>query len=180
MTGATTGSMTGERQTIVGVFDSPSHAERALNGLQTAGFTPEQVSVVAKDAGDSRQMAESSDTVAEDATGGAASGAVLGGLGGFLLGVSALAIPGIGPIVGGGILLSTVAGAGIGAAAGGLVGALVGHGLPETDARGYEEHVRRGSVLLTVHATSGEQARKARALCEQAGAADARSYQAPM
>lgn len=179
MTGATTGAMIRERQTVVGVFDGPNHAERALNGLQTAGFTPEQVSVVAKDAGDSRQMADSSDMVAEDAGKGAVTGGILGGLGGFLLGVSALAIPGVGPIVGGGILLSTLAGAGIGAAAGGLVGALVGHGVPESDARGYEEHVRQGSVLLTVHATSGEQARKAQALFEQAGATDARSYQAP-
>lgn len=178
MTGATTGSMTGERQTIVGVFDGPNHAERALNGLQTAGFTPEQVSVVAKDAGDSKQMAESSDMVAEDAGKGAVTGGVLGGLGGFLLGISALAIPGIGPIVGGGILVSTIAGAGIGAAAGGLVGALVGQGVPESDARGYEDHVRKGSVLLTVHATTGDQARRAQALFEQAGATDARSYPA--
>lgn len=177
MTGATMGPMTGERQTVVGVFDGPNHAEQALNSLKAAGFTPEQVSVVAKEAADTQQMAESSDLVGEDAGKGAVAGGILGGLGGFLLGISALAIPGIGPIVGGGILLSTVAGAGIGAAAGGLVGALAGYGVPESEAKGYEEHVRKGSVLLTIHATTGQQAQQAQQIFEQAGATDARTYQ---
>jgi uncharacterized protein (TIGR02271 family) len=73
---------------------------------------------------------------------------------GLLAGVGALAIPGIGPIIAGGTLASTLAGAGIGAAAGGLLGALVGLGVPEDDARHFDEGFQAGGVLVTVNAGS--------------------------
>jgi uncharacterized membrane protein len=166
---------TPDRRTVVGVFDGPNHAETALNQLKAAGFSPEQVSVVARDKGEAKEMVESTGMGGGAAT-CAVAGGVLGGLGGFLLGISALAIPGIGPIVGSGILLSTLAGAGIGAAAGGLVGALTEHGIPEEDARGYEEHVRKGSILLTVHANSDEQAEEAHRILHTGRGGDVRAY----
>ena len=64
---------------------------------------------------------------------------------GVLAGIGALAIPGVGPIIAGGALASTLAGAGIGAAAGGLLGALVGLGIPEEEARYYETGLRRAA-----------------------------------
>ena len=179
MTATTSGTTTGTRHTIVGVFDGPNHAEQALNGLKNAGFTPEQVSVVAQDKQEVQQMAENTDMAGEGAAGGAVTGGLLGGLAGFLVGISALVIPGIGPIVGTGILLSTLAGAGIGAAAGGLIGALMGHGVPEEDAREYEGHVRQGSILLTVHALSADEERRAREIFDSVSGGTVRSYQAP-
>ena len=176
---ATDTQATSNRHTIVGVFDGPNHAEQALSGLKAAGFTPEQVSVVAQDKQDMRQMAENSDMAGEGAATGAVTGGVLGGLAGFLVGISAMVIPGIGPIVGTGILVSTLAGAGIGAAAGGLVGALTGQGVPEDDARGYEEHVRKGSILLTVHALSNEEEQQARQVFEGVSGGSVRSYNNP-
>ena len=164
---------TTDRRTVVGVFDGPNHAETALTRLKDAGFRPEQVSVVAREKGDTEQVVESTGMGAGAAT-GAVAGGVLGGLAGFLVGISALVIPGIGPIVGAGVLASTLVGAGVGAAAGGLVGALAEHGVPEEDARGYEEHVRRGSILLTVHADTDEEAREAHRLLE--GGTDVRAY----
>jgi hypothetical protein len=78
----------------------------------------------------------------------------------FSPGVGALAIPGIGPIIAGGALASTLAGAGIGAAAGGLIGALVGMGVPEEDAKHFERGFQEGAVLVTVLAgADGEEAR---------------------
>src|SRR5688572_5820134 len=109
---------------------------------------------------------------ANTAAAGAVTGGVLGGIAGFLVGINALVIPGIGPIVGGGILLSTLAGAGIGAAAGGLVGALAEHGVPEEDARGYEAHVGQGRILLTAHANDEMQAQAAHRAFNDAGGAD--------
>jgi uncharacterized membrane protein len=179
VTTATTGDTTTHTHTVVGVFDGPNHAEQALNGLKAAGFTPQQVSVVAKDKQDVAQMAEHTDMAGESAATGAATGGVLGGLAGFLVGISALVIPGIGPIVGAGILVSTLAGAGIGAVAGGLVGALVGQGVSEEDAKGYEESVRQGSILLTVQAHGEAQAKQARAVFDQAGGGSVRGYQVP-
>lgn len=176
---ANTATTTNNRHTIVGVFDGPNHAEQALNGLKNAGFTPEQVSVVAQDKKDVQQMAENTDMAGEGAATGAVTGGVLGGLAGFLVGISALVIPGIGPIVGSGILLSTLAGAGIGAATGGLIGALTGHGVPEDDAREYEGHVRQGSILLTVHALSADEERQAREIFNSVSGGSVRSYQNP-
>jgi uncharacterized membrane protein len=176
----TTGSTTTHTHTVVGVYDGPSHAEQALNGLKEAGFTPEQVSVVAKEKQDVKQMADHSDMAGEGAATGAVTGGVLGGLTGFLVGISALVIPGIGPIVGTGILVATLAGAGIGAAAGGLVGALTGQGVPEEDAKGYEERVREGSILLTVQAHGEGQADQAREVFDRTGGGGVRGYVAPV
>jgi len=162
--------------TIVGVFDGADKAERALNGLKDAGFTPEQVSVVAKDQRDTRQLADNTDMAGEGAATGAVTGGMLGGLAGFLVGISAMVIPGIGPIVGTGILVSTLAGAGIGAATGGLVGALAGQGVPEADARAYEEHVKGGRILLNVQTTDGAMAQQARAIFDRNGGEDVRDY----
>jgi len=162
--------------TVVGVYDGPSHAEQALNGLKDAGFTPEQVSVVARDKQDVKQMADNTDMAGEGAATGAVTGGVLGGLAGFLVGISALVIPGIGPIVGTGILVSTLAGAGIGAATGGLVGALAGQGVPEEDARGYERHVSEGRTLVTVGATTDQLASEAERILHANGGTDVRSY----
>jgi hypothetical protein len=180
-TTSTTPATTTDRHTVVGVFDGPNHAEQALTGLRDAGFAPEQVSVVAKEGAETQRLLGNTGMGHEgEAAGkGALGGAVLGGVAGWLLGISALVIPGIGPIVGAGILAATLAGAGIGAAAGGLVGALSAHGVPEDDARGYEGQVRKGSVLLTVHATGGRQAEQARAVFARAGGTDARTYRAP-
>jgi uncharacterized membrane protein len=158
------------------MFEGMERAERALNGLKDAGFTPEQVSVVAKDKRDVQQMSDNTDMVAEGAGAGAVTGSLLGGVAGFLVGISALVIPGIGPIVGAGIIGSTLAGAGIGAATGGLIGALTAEGVSEDDARGYEESVKQGGILLSVRANSDAQVQQAHQVFQGAGGADVRAY----
>ena len=175
VTSASRGTTT-DRRTVVGVFDGPSHAEQALNGLKNAGFTPQQVSVLAKESGETRAMVENTGMGAENAGKGALGGGVLGGLAGFLVGISAMVIPGIGPIVGAGILASTLAGAGIGAAAGGLIGALTDLGASEEEARGYQESVNQGSILLTAHANSDQQTMQAQQIFNQFGGGDVRAY----
>jgi hypothetical protein len=169
---------TADQHTVVAVFDGPGHAEQALNELKEAAFTPEQVSVVAKDERETRDLVENTEMGAE--TKGAGTGAVLGGLGGgvlgWLVGIGALAIPGVGPIVAAGALATTLGGAALGAAAGGLVGALAGAGVPEEDAKGYQERVTQGGILLTVSANSAKQAEEARGIFDHHGADDVRAY----
>ncbi len=147
------------RQTIAAIFDDRSAAERAINDLKAAGFRGDQIGVAMRDRTAQGELVEDTGTkAAEGAVSGALGGGLLGGLAGFLVGIGALAIPGIGPVVAGGVLASTfgiaggtaVAGAGIGAAAGGLVGALVGLGIPEEEARYFESGFRSGGVLVTV------------------------------
>src|SRR3712207_6743544 len=151
-------------KTVVGLFDTMQEAQGAVQALQNSGFSKESISLVANNARGEYDVdaAEGTGSEAEEgATVGATGGAILGGLGGLLVGLGALAIPGIGPVVGGGVLLSTLAGAGIGAAAGGLVGALVGAGIPEEDANVYAEGIRRGGALVTVQAETDDQADRA-------------------
>jgi hypothetical protein len=95
------------------------------------------------------------------------------------MGIGAIAIPGIGPVLAAGALgtalASALAGAGVGAAAGavtgGIVGALMDVGIPEEDAHFYAEGVKRGNVLVTVHADD-TRASIAVGIMRQAGAVD--------
>ena len=149
--------------TVVGLFRDQPSAERAIQRLTAAGFTEKQIGVAVRDREQQNAITEETGTqAAEGAKTGAVSGGVVGGVVGLLAGVGALAIPGIGPIIAGGALASTLAGAGIGAAAGGLLGALVGMGIPEEDARHFEQGFQQGGILVTVDAgTRSTEARQA-------------------
>src|SRR5262245_61267584 len=124
-------------KTVVGLFENHMDADRAVNELNTRGFTRNEISVAARDSAirDRMTVGETGAerAVAESAGAGAIGGATLGGLTGLLVGIGALAIPGIGPVVAAGtlatVLGSTAVGAGVGAGAGGLIGGLVGMGL---------------------------------------------------
>jgi uncharacterized protein (TIGR02271 family) len=155
--------------TVVGLFRDATEAERSIRDLKAAGFSDSQIGVLMQDRAEERRFAMDTGTkTGEGAATGAVSGGVLGGIVGLLAGVGALAIPGIGPIIAGGALASTLAGAGIGAAAGGLIGALIGMGIPEEDARYYESGLREGGILVTVDA--GANAAQARRILLDAGA----------
>ena len=152
---------------VAGLFESPQSASRAIEDLRSMGLDPSRVSVIARDKDRAREVAD--ETGAEVATGaatGAGLGALLGGTAGWLIGIGALAIPGIGPIVAAGpiaVALGTAgataaAGAGIGVVAGGLLGALTGWGFSEAEARAYQEGVERGDMLLAVEVPDGDDA----------------------
>ncbi|MGH2351469.1 MAG: general stress protein [Chloroflexota bacterium] len=149
------------RRAVAGLFRERGDAERAINDLKDAGFRPDDVGVAMRDRNAQGELVQETGTkAAEGAVSGAVGGGLLGGVVGWLVGIGALAIPGIGPVVAGGALATSfgiaggtaVAGAGIGAAAGGLVGALVGIGIPEEEARYFEQGFREGGVLVTVRA----------------------------
>lgn len=163
-------------RTVIGVFDAPSRAEDALNGLRDAGILPEQVSLVARDQRNADSVAAGAGMGSEGASAGAVLGGVTGGILGWLVGIGALVVPGFGPIIAAGALATTLGAAALGAVAGGLIGALVDLGIPEEEALGYEGSVREGGMLLTVHAATDEQAWNARALFERHGGADVRAY----
>ena len=159
----TTNETAPRRRVYGGLYNDVTAAEAGVHRFQEAGYPGERIGIVSRD--------HAAKTVADDtgakAAGGAANGAVpggvLGGLTGLLVGIGALAIPGIGPVIAGGMLASAfgmaggtaVAGAGIGAAAGGLVGALTGIGFSHDEATYYEEGVRGGRTLVTVEDPDG-------------------------
>jgi hypothetical protein len=139
-------------RTVVGLFARRQDAEGAIRELKAAGFDDQQVGVALQDQDEQRDLLESAGgTEAEGAAKGALSGGIVGGLIGLL---GSLLIPGVGPIVVGGILASTLTGAGVGAATGGIIGALMGMGVPEADAKHFDLGLRSGHTLVTVNAGS--------------------------
>ena len=74
---------------------------------------------------------------------------MLGGIGGWLAGIGALAIPGVGPLIAAGPILAALSGAAVGGAVGGLAGALVGIGIPEYEAKRYEGRIKSGNILIS-------------------------------
>jgi hypothetical protein len=176
-TAETGNAYTQQRRTAVGLFDHQDDLERVLNELKASGFNPEQVSLVAKDKGVTREIVETTGMGGGEGAGvGAVAGGITGGLLGWLVGIGALAIPGIGPIVAAGALATTLGGAAIGAAAGGLIGALVDLGIPEEEATFYQEGVTRGGMLLTVHAESDAQLYQANEVMRRNNGTDVRTY----
>jgi len=167
-------------KTIVGLFDDFSTAQRVVQELVNAGVGRNDISIVANDAkGEYKQYRAEGSSAAEGAGAGAVGGGVLGGVLGLLVGVGALAIPGIGPVLAAGPLAaalgtagaSTLVGAGVGAATGGLIGGLVGLGIPEEDANMYAEGVRRGGTLVTAK-VSDDMADRAAQIMDREGTVD--------
>jgi len=137
-------------KTVVGTFDNIENAYAAANDLVSAGYNRNDISVVATDTNNQYSPYVNTKVVktSDDVGTGAGIGAAIGGIGGLLVGLGALAIPGIGPIIAAGPLLAALTGAGVGAVAGGIVGALVDLGIPDEEAHVYSEGLRRGNVLV--------------------------------
>lgn len=152
----------------IGVFNHRQDAEAALTDLRDSGFPMGRVSVIAKDIDPNHPLTSAgqqnlgvdldprtqSNKADEGAKAGAATGAALGGLGGLLVGLGTLAIPGVGPVIAGGAAATAFAtalsGGAIGAVAGGATGGLVGLGVPENRAQIYNDHLNRGDYLVMV------------------------------
>ncbi len=146
---------------IIGIIQDKDNAEGAINTLIDLGYNPKDMSVIMRDKADAEYISDSTGAhVTEGAVSGATTGGLIGGLAGLLIGVGAITIPGIGALlIGGplaaalgltGALASTVSGAVTGAVAGGLVGALVSLGVPEEEARVYEDRIKDGAILIAV------------------------------
>jgi len=141
------------RATVVGVFHDMDDARDAVDALKDAGFAANDIGLLAHDRERGREVAEETGTrshVGEGAATGLVAGGLLGGLGGWLVGIGALAIPGVGPFIAAGALGAALTGAAVGAGVGAIAGALVGLGIPEDEAKYYEGEVRGGRTLVTV------------------------------
>jgi hypothetical protein len=158
------GAGTSLYQSAVAMFSDRDDAARAIAELKASGkYSPSEIGVAMRDRDAQGALLHETGTSATGGAGagaGAVSGGVLGGLAGWLIALGVITLPGIGPILAGGALVSafgvtagaTMVGAGLGAAAGGLVGALIGLGFSEHDAHAYEKHFREGRVIVTIRA----------------------------
>ncbi len=172
-----------------GTFYNRSQLESALERLRDSDFDMNDVSVLAKyEEGEPGSVAgvPVTDTVGnqseEKAVRGATTGGIIGGIAGLLVGIGALAIPGIGPIMTAGVigttLATTLTGSAIGAATGGLVGGLIGLGIPEARAENYDAAIRKGGYLVLVDGTDTE-LQKAHAILQGGNIDDFGIYDIP-
>jgi hypothetical protein len=142
------------RPVIVGLFLDRCDAQRAVNELRRSNFREDQVGVVSRSAAGIPPAevpaadAATHSKIVEGTALGAASGAGLGAL--WALGIAAGALPALGPVIAGGLLMSVLASAGATAAVGTVVGALIGLGIPEEDAWYFEKEFNSGRTLVTV------------------------------
>jgi hypothetical protein len=122
-------------------------------GLQNAGVDPGDISIIAPDPTSRRDLVHENATKApEGAATGASAGALLGGAVGWLAGIGSLAIPGLGPLIAAGPILSALSGLAVGGTIGGIGGALVGLGIPEYEAQQYAGKLKKGRILMCIHA----------------------------
>jgi hypothetical protein len=155
------------------IVKSDSSADAIVSDLKSAGFSNNDISALLPDKEGTRDFAHEKNTKApEGAATGAATGGVLGGTLGWLAGIGALAIPGVGPFVAAGPIMAALGGAAIGAGAGGLTGSLVGLGMPELEAKQYDEKIRSGNILLSVHTDDRDEQKRATEIFKRHAATD--------
>jgi hypothetical protein len=152
---------------VLGIFDNYTDAAEAVDGLKNAGFLAEQISLLGRDTADLKpvvsHLTKSPDPLMSRF-------GIIGAVGGFLVGLSTIAIPGVGALLVAGPLIAAISGAAAGGAIGVVAGALVRFDVPETEARIYETHLTEGRILLAVHTQAAEQRFQAEEIMDRFGA----------
>lgn len=168
--------MAGKNTAVFGIYRDRIGVERAVDVLNQEGFRSTDISVLFPNNQGTKDFAHEKSTKAPEGTvAGAGTGAVIGGSLGWLAGIGALAIPGVGPLIAAGPIVAALTGVGVGGAIGGIAGALIGMGIPEYEAKRYEGRVKEGGILLSVHSDNSEWTSKAKDILERTGANDVSS-----
>jgi hypothetical protein len=155
------------------IATSRVQAERIVDQLKNANFSNNDISVLFPDKETTRDFAHEKSTKApEGIATGASAGGVVGGALGWVAGIGALAIPGVGPFIAAGPIIAALSGAAVGAAVGGIAGGLIGLGIPEIEAKRYEGKIRQGNLLISVHTEDSAEISKAKDIFTRAGAED--------
>src|ERR1043166_396686 len=168
--------MAGKNTAAFGIYTTREAVEECVRCLRDANFRNEDISILLPENVGNKDIAHVKATKApEGASTGAATGGVIGGVLGWLVGLGAVAIPGVGPFIAAGPIMAALAGIGVGGAVGGIAGALVGMGIPEYEAKRYEGRIKNGGFLISVHCDNSEWTSKAKKILEQTGAEDVSS-----
>jgi len=177
--------------------DSEEHARSIVHRLQTENFSTDRISILLADQQGKIQEnkfntpygttstvsnvpfekksamgVENATKAPEGATTGAITGGILGGSLGLLAGIGSLAIPGVGPFIAAGAIMSALAGSALGGSVGMIIGGLIGMGIPEYEAERYEAGVMAGKVLVSVEAETSEEVDRVKELFTEEGAHD--------
>jgi len=160
-------------KTVYAIVNSQAQAARIVDNLVNSGFSTNDISVLFPDKDSTHEFSHEKNTKApEGAVAGASTGGLLGGGLGLLAGIGALAIPGVGPLIAAGPLLAALSGAAVGASVGGIAGGLIGLGIPELEAKRFENRISEGNILISVHAVDGNEVDRAKEILKSAEAED--------
>src|SRR5512132_789031 len=158
---------------VFGIYPTYGAVDGAVESLRASGFRHTDISVLFPENSGTKDFAHEKGTKApEGASTGAGTGAVIGGTLGWLAGIGALTIPGLGPYIAAGPIMAALAGVGVGGTVGGITGALVGMGIPEYEAKRYEGRIKDGGILLSVHSDASKWTKKAEEILKNTGAQD--------
>jgi hypothetical protein len=158
----------------VAVFDRHQDAEAGIRELQRAGFDMKKLSIIGRDY-HTEEHAVGFYNAGDRVKYWGKLGAFWGTVFGLLFAPAFFFIPGVGPILTGGLigslLMGAVEGAAVGAAVGGgtsaLAAALVGIGIPKDSVIRYEADVKANKFLLIASGTPAEVERARAALAER-------------
>ena len=152
---------------------SVAQTETIMRQLKNSGFSGNDISVLMADKSGTRDFAHEHNTKAPEGTAaGVGTGVVVGGALGWLAGIGALAIPGLGPFIAAGPIMAALSGAAVVGTLGGITGALIGMGIPEFEAKRFEGRIKSGSSLISIHCDDSDEVSRAKDICEHAGAED--------
>lgn len=161
------------KKSVICISNSLQGAERIVSELKLAHFSNNDISVLFPDKGSSRDFAHEMSTKApEGIVAGAGTGGIIGGALGWIAGIGALTIPGVGPFIAAGPIMAALSGAAIGASVGGVLVGLIGMGIPEIEAKRYEGKVKAGNILISVHTEDSKEITRAREIFAKGGAED--------
>jgi hypothetical protein len=162
----------------VAVFDRHQDAETAIRELQRVGFDMRKLSIIGRDY-HTEEHAVGFYNGGDRVRHWGKLGAFWGGLFGVVFAPAFFFIPGIGPILTGGLigsfLMGTIEGAAVGAAVGGggsaLVAALSGMGIPKNSVIQYEADLKANKFVLIASGTAADVERARGVLAERGGKA---------
>jgi hypothetical protein len=171
--------MSGKKVAVFGIYSTRAAVENATDALVQSRFPTSDISVLLPESqggsGPKDMGTEKATKAPEGSAAGATAGGVIGGTLGVLAGIGLLAIPGLGPFIAAGPIMAGLAGLGVGGAVGGVTGALIGMGIPEFEAKRYEDRLKKGGILLSVHCDTSEEIKRAKEVLERTGAEDVSS-----
>jgi uncharacterized membrane protein len=157
---------------VVAIFQTHVEAENAVKELQKSGFAMKKLSIVGRDR-HTEEHVVGYYTTGDRMKYWGSLGAFWGSLWGLLFGAAVFWVPGLGPLVVGGPLVSWIVGALEGAVVvGGLsaLGAgLYSIGIPKDSILKYEREIASDRFLLVAHGTEAE-VRHAKGILDTTGA----------
>ena len=163
--------MAGKNTAGFGIYPTYANVDEGVKALKNAGFRNTDISILMPENVGTKDLGHEKNTKApEGAAAGGGAGLIVGGTLGWLVGIGALAIPGLGPFIAAGPIMAVLAGVGVGTAVGGLTGGLIGVGIPEYEAKRYEGRIRNGGILLSVHSDNSSWTTNAKNILESTGA----------